>query len=79
MKVLGHQVQIDVKFLRLKDNEGKVVRRYQYTAIDDATHIRALQIFPKHNQDCAIKFMDYVIEMFLFRISMVRTDRGHEF
>jgi len=79
MKVPGHQVQIDVKFLRLTDNEGKAVRRYQYTAIDDATRIRALQIFPKHNQDCAIKFMDYVIEMFPFRISMVRTDRGHEF
>ncbi len=48
-------------------------------AIDDATRILALQIFPKHNQDCAIKFMDYVIEKFPFRISTVRTDRGHEF
>ena len=55
------------------------MKRHQYTAIDDATRIRALQIFPKHNQDCAIKFMDYVIEKFPFRISTVRTDRGHEF
>ena len=55
------------------------MKRYQYTAIDDATRIRALQIFPKHNQDCAIKFMDYVIAKFPFRISTVRTDRGHEF
>jgi len=78
-KVPGHHVQVDVKFLRLKDTEGKAVKRYQYTAIDDATRIRALQIYPKHNQDCAIKFMDYVIEKFPFRISMVRTDRGHEF
>lgn len=30
-------------------------------------------------QDCAIKFMDYVIEKFPFRISTVRADRGHEF
>jgi transposase InsO family protein len=72
-------VQLDVKFLRLKDKEGKAVKRYQYIAIDDATRIRALQIFSNHNQDCAIKFMDYVIEKFPFRISTVRTDRGHEF
>ena len=78
-KVPGHHVQLDVKFLRLKDKEGKTVKRYQYTAIDDATRIRALQVYPKHNQDCAIQFMDYVIEKFPFRISTVRTDRGHEF
>lgn len=78
-KVPGHHVQVDVKFLQMKDRERKTVKRYQYTAIDDATRIRALQIFPKHNQDCAIKFMDYVIEKFPFRISTVRTDRGHEF
>jgi transposase InsO family protein len=78
-KVPGHHVQIDVKFLQIKDRERKTVKRYQYTAIDDATRIRALQIYPKHNQNCAIKFMDYVIEKFPFRISTVRTDRGHEF
>jgi transposase InsO family protein len=77
--VPGHHVQADVKFLKLKDAAGKFVRRYQYTAIDDATRIRALQIYEKHNQDCAIKFIDYVIEKFPFRISMVRTDRAHEF
>ena len=78
-KVPGHHVQVDVKFLRLKDREGKTIRRYQYTAIDDATRIRALQVYPKHNQICAIKFIDYVISRFPFRISTVRTDRGHEF
>jgi transposase InsO family protein len=72
-------VQVDVKFLQLKDREGKTVKWYQYTAIDDATRIRALQIFPEHNQDRAIQFMDYVVEKFPFRISTVRTDRGHEF
>ena len=72
--VPGHHVQVDVKFLQLKNREGKTVKRYQYSAIDDATSIRALQIFPKHNQDGAIKFMDYVIERFPFRISTIRTD-----
>lgn len=78
-KVPGHHVQLDVKFLQLTDESGKEVKRYQYTAIDDATRIRALQVFSKHNQECAIQFMDYVIEKFPFRISTVRTDRGHEF
>ena len=77
--VPGHHVQVDVKFLRLTDKAGKAVRRYQYTAIDDATRIRALRVFSKHNQACAIQFMDYVIEKFPFRINTVRTDRGHEF
>ena len=77
--VPGHHVQVDVKFLIFKDEEGKKVRRFQYTAIDDATRIRPLQIQPKHNQDYAIKFMDYVVEKFPFRISTIRTDRGHEF
>ena len=78
-KVPGHHVQLDVKFLRLTDSQGKIVKRYQYKAVDDATRIRALQVYPKHNQACAIQFIDYVIERFPFRISTIRTDRGHEF
>jgi transposase InsO family protein len=77
--VPGHHVQVDVKFLQLKDRDGKLVKRYQYTAIDDATRIRALQIYPEHNQDRAIQFMNYVVEKFPLRISTIRTDRGHEF
>jgi len=56
-----------------------VVRRFQYTAIDDATRIRALQVYDRHTQKNAIAFVDYVIEKFPFRIHTVRTDRGHEF
>ena len=70
---------VDVKFLQLKDRAGKSVKRYQYTAIDDATRVRALQIFREHNQARAIQFMNYIIEKFPFRISTIRTDRGHEF
>jgi transposase InsO family protein len=77
--VPGHHIQVDVKFLQLKDQDGKLVKRYQYTAIDDATRIRALQIFPEHNQERAIQFMNYVVDRFPFRISTIRTDRGHEF
>jgi hypothetical protein len=53
-KTPGHQVQVDVKFVQLKDQSGQIVKRFQYTAVDDATRIRALQIYPIHNQVCAI-------------------------
>jgi transposase InsO family protein len=46
---------------------------------DDATRVRALKIYNRHNQMNAIKFIDYVIEKFPFRIHTIRTDRGHEF
>ena len=75
----GHHVQMDVKFLTFTDEEGKKIKRYQYTAIDDATRIRALKVYKKHNQNSAIDFLDYVIDKFPFRIKMVRTDNGHEF
>jgi transposase InsO family protein len=77
--VPGHHIQMDVKFLRLKSTEGRTVRRFQYTAIDDATRIRALKVYQYHNQQSAINFVDYVIEKFPFRIHTIRTDRGHEF
>lgn len=78
-QVPGHHIQMDVKFLTFKDSENKKIKRYQYTAIDDATRIRALKIYDRHTQDNAIKFMDYVIDKFPFRIKTVRTDNGHEF
>ena len=77
--VPGHHVQVDVKILSLKGVDGKKVRRYQYTAIDDATRIRALKIYARHNQDNAISFIEYVVAKFPFRIHTIRTDRGHEF
>jgi transposase InsO family protein len=78
-QVPGHHIQVDVKFLGLKAPDGSRIRRFQYTAIDDATRIRALRIYRRHNQKSAIDFIDYVIEKFPFRIHTVRTDRGHEF
>jgi len=78
-QVPGHRIQVDVKFLKFKDKSGKQVKRFQYTAIDDATRIRALKIYNKHTQINAIKFIDYVTEKFPFRIHTVQTDNGHEF
>ncbi len=78
-QVPGHQIQVDVKFLKFIDNNRRTVKRYQYTAIDDATRIRALKIYARHNQKNACDFIDYVINKFSFRICEIRTDRGHEF
>jgi len=74
----GHQIQVDVKFLKFEDKDGPV-KRYQYTAIDDATRIRALKIYDRHNQSNAIDFINTVVAKFPFRIREVRTDNSHEF
>lgn len=75
----GHHIQVDVKFLSFKNAAGEEIKRFQYTAIDDATRIRALKIYDKHTQENAISFIDYVVSRFPFRINTVRTDNGHEF
>lgn len=78
-QVPGHQIQLDVKFLTFRGKDGKPIKRYQYTAIDDATRIRALRAYGRHTQANAIAFIDHVIARFPFRIREVRTDNGHEF
>ena len=78
-QVPGHHIQMDVKFLTFRDDAGKKVRRFQFTAIDDATRVRALKVYEKHTQASAIDFVDHIIEKFPFRIKEIRTDNGHEF
>jgi len=78
-KVPGHHVQVDVKFLAFTDKIGRKTKRYQYTAIDDCTRIRALKVYKSHTQASSIDFINYVVEKFPFRIKVVRTDNGHEF
>lgn len=78
-QVPGHHVQVDVKFLFFKDKHGQRIKRFQYTAIDDATRVRALKIYERHTQANAIDFIDYVLKLFPFRIKVIRTDNGHEF
>jgi hypothetical protein len=68
-----------VKFLQFMLSDGRRIKRYQFTAIDDATRIRALRIYERHNQESAVDFLSYVVERFPFRIHTVRTDNGHEF
>ena len=78
-QVPGHHIQMDVKFLTFIGKRGEKVRRFQYTAIDDATRVRALKIYEKHTQANAIDFVNHVIGKFPFRICQIRTNNGHEF
>lgn len=78
-QVPGHHIQMDVKFLTFRSKRGQKIRRFQFTAIDDATRVRGLKIYKKHTQANAIDFADYIIEKFPFRIREIRTDNGHEF
>lgn len=56
----------------------KKIKRYQYTAIDDATRVRALKIYTRHTQKNAIAFVDHSVAKLPFPIQQIRTDRGHE-
>jgi transposase InsO family protein len=78
-RVPGHHVQVDVKFLFFNNKRGKRIKRFQYTAIDDCTRIRALRIYEKHTQSSSIDFINHVVLKFPFRIKTIRTDNGHEF
>ena len=73
-QVPGHHIQMDVKFLTLIGKRGKKVRRFQYTAIDDATRVRALKVYKRHTQANAIDFVNHIIDKFPFRIREIRTD-----
>ena len=75
--VPGQHVQVDVTCLTLQGPAGRRIRRYQYTAIDDATRVRALRISQRHTQQKALAVIDHVVGTCPFRIHAIRTDRGH--
>ena len=77
-QVPGHHIQLDVKFLTFIGKKGEKTRRFQYTAIDDATRVRALKVY-KNTQANGQDFVDHIIDKFPFRIREIRTDNGHEF
>src|SRR5262245_52036478 len=49
-RVPGHQIQLDVKFLIFQGKDSRAIKRYQYTAINDATRVRALKVYDRHTQ-----------------------------
>ena len=67
----GDRVQMDT--CKIKSN------LYQYTAIDDCTRYRVLQIYKKRTADNTLDFLDKVLEEMPFPVQRVQTDRGMEF
>jgi len=63
-RVQGRHVQVDVKFLFFINKQGGRIKRYQYTAIDDCTRIRALKFYNEQTQVSSIDFVDYVVKKF---------------
>lgn len=77
-QVPGHHIQVDVKFLKYEAPDKKKVRRFQDTAIDDATRVRALKIYRKDSQINIIQFIDCMHSKYHFRIHTVRANNGHD-
>jgi transposase InsO family protein len=51
----------------------------QYTAIDDCTRYRALQIYKRRTVDNTLDFLEKMIEQMPFSIQRIQTDSGMEF
>lgn len=54
------------------------LKYYQFTAIDCASRWRHLEIYDGMGNDCAIKFLNKIIEITPFRIRSIKTDNGTE-
>ena len=52
---------------------------YQYTAIDDCSRYRVLDVFNRRSAANTLIFIDKVIEEMPFPIQRIQTDRGTEF
>lgn len=67
----GEQIQMDVCKIAPK--------LYQYTAIDDCTRFKSIQLYPNKQAASTLDFLDRVIAEFPFPIQRIQTDRGEEF
>ncbi len=74
----GERVQIDVKTVPSRCIVGQF-KLYQYTAIDEFSRFRYLQIYGEKSTYISYKFLLEVIKRFPFKIYTVRTDNGAEF
>jgi len=52
---------------------------YQYTAIDDCTGLRVLNLYKQRSAANSIDFLDKLIEEFHYPVQRIQTDRGQEF
>lgn len=52
---------------------------YQYTAVDDCSRWRVLEIYKRRTANNTLCFLDLIMEQFPFPIQRIQTDRGLEF
>jgi len=80
----GEKVQIDLKYVRLEDEnalkQGKKFRWvYQHTAIDLATGIKFKMIYEDRDTRSSVDFLGRVKLFYPFPIKIIQTDNGFEF
>lgn len=74
----GERIQVDVKTVPLKCIVGNF-KLYQYTAIDEYSRVRYLQMYGEKSTYTSYKFVKELIEYYPFKIYQIRTDNGPEF
>lgn len=75
----GERIQIDIKYVPNECVAVENLKLYQYTAIDEYTRMRYLQIYDEMSTYTSYMFMKEVIKYFKFPIKEVRTDNGVQF
>ncbi len=70
-KILGERVQMDV----CKVAPGL----YQYTAIDDCTRWKVVELYSHRTANNTLDFLDQLLERMPFPIQRIQTDREREF
>ena len=75
----GERIQIDIKYVPEECVTIENLKLYQYTAIDEYTRMRYLQIYDEMSTYTSYIFMKEVIKYFKFPIKEVRTDNGIQF
>ena len=70
-KIPEERVQMDVCKIRHK--------LYQYTAIDDCTRYKIIDLYARRTAENTLDFLDRVIERIPFYCRAIQTDRGQEF
>lgn len=70
----GDRVQIDVKYVPYRIEDGTLGRAYQYTAIDDCTRARFVWIYSGHGIYYLKDFLPRMLEFFPFPVKLIQTD-----
>jgi len=75
IKEPGDLVQIDTKHLKLNNH----LTYYQFTAVDSLTRMKVAYVYRRANQRTAIRFLNWLILQFPFKVKAIQTDNGSEY